>query len=378
MPLDAQVKMMLDQLAALGAPPLAESTPEMARAGMELSATVGRRPRTPPATTDRRIPGPAGEIPVRIYHPTATGRLPMVVFLHGGGFVMGSLATHDPLCQQIAAGVPAVVVSVDYRRAPENKFPAAVDDAEAATRWAAAHADELGADPDRVAIAGDSAGGNLAAVVARRLRDAGGPRLCFQLLAYPATDMTASSPSVRENAEGYLLTYADMLWFGEQYLRGPEDTTDPDASPLLVEDLSGLPPALVLTAEFDPLRDEGEAYARRLAEAGVPVRSVRYPGLIHGFLNIDGIVDAAAAAVDETIAELRRALDPSGASSASTGDQTSEDRTSEDRTSEDRTSEDRTSEERRAGATVDGSVAPAAEPSEPGVPGGATRSPGGI
>lgn len=316
MPLDAQVKSMLDQLAALGAPPLAESTPEMARAGMELSASVGRRPPTPPATTDRRIPGPAGEIPVRIYRPESDGRLPMIVFLHGGGFVMGSLATHDPLCQQLAAGVPAVVVSVDYRLAPEAKFPAAVDDAEAATRWAVDHAEEVGSDPDRVAIAGDSAGGNLAAVVARRLRDSGGPRLRFQLLAYPATDMTASSPSVQEHADGYLLTYADMIWFGQQYLPSPEDATNPDASPLLATDLSGLPPALILTAEFDPLRDEGEAYARRLAEAGVPARSIRYPGLIHGFLSIDGIVDAAAEAVDETIAELRRALAPMATSDA--------------------------------------------------------------
>jgi acetyl esterase len=244
---------------------------------------------------------------VRVYRPAADDPLPVVVYFHGGGWVIGDIATHDTTCQRLAAGVPAVVVSVDYRLAPEHRFPAAVDDCDAATAWVSAHAAELGGDATRLAVAGDSAGGNLAAVVALRARHAHGPAIAFQLLVYPATDLTRSLPSHTENGEGYLLDTDAMTWFINQYLVDA-DPRHPDASPLFVDDLAGLPPALVVTAEFDPLRDEGEAYAQRLRDAGVDVTTSRYDGMIHGFYGLDSIFDASKRATAETIAALRDAL----------------------------------------------------------------------
>ena len=244
---------------------------------------------------------------MRVYRPESETPLPVVVYFHGGGFVIGDISTHDTTCQRLAAGVPAVVVSVDYRLAPEHRFPAAVEDCDAATAWVAAHAAELGGDPARLAVAGDSAGGNLAAVVARHARDAGGPAIAFQLLVYPATDMTGSLPSHTENGKGYLLTSDTMAWFLDNYLAG-ENVSDPDASPLFAGDLGGLPPALVVTAEFDPLRDEGEAYAERLRQAGVKATTSRYDGMIHAFYGLDPIFDAAKRATAETVAALRDAL----------------------------------------------------------------------
>jgi len=307
MPLDPQARAILDQLAAVDAPPLNEQTPEEARAGFALLAAVAGPPEEPVATEDSTLPGPNGEITVRIYRPSGDGLLPVVVYFHGGGWVIGDIASHDTVCHRLAAGVPAVVVSVDYRLAPEHRFPAAVEDCDAATRWVAEHAADLGADPARLAVAGDSAGGNLAAVVARRARDRGGPPIAFQLLIYPGTDMTRSLPSHAQNGTGYLLDSDTMTWFLGHYLDGA-DPRQPDASPLFVEDLSGLPPALVVTAEFDPLRDEGEAYAERLAEAGVEVTSSRYDGMIHGFYGLDSVFDAARRATDETVAALQKAL----------------------------------------------------------------------
>jgi acetyl esterase len=233
--------------------------------------------------------------------------LPVVVYFHGGGFVIGDIATHDAICHRLAAGVPALVVSVDYRLAPEHPFPAAVEDCDAATGWVSAHAVELGADPARLAVAGDSAGGNLATVVARHARDRGGPPVAFQLLIYPGIDMTRSFPSHSENGEGYLLDTDTMTWFLGNYL-ADADPRHPDASPIFAEDLSNLPPALVLTAEFDPLRDEGEAYAQRLREAGVVATTSRYDGMIHAFYGLDGILDSAKSATAETTAALRDAL----------------------------------------------------------------------
>jgi acetyl esterase len=221
--------------------------------------------------------------------------------------VIGDLESHDTVCHRLAAGVPAVVVSVDYRLAPEHRFPAAVDDCDAATIWVSEHAADLGADTARVAVAGDSAGGNLAAVVSRRSRDRGGPPIVFQLLIYPGTDMTRSLPSHVENGSGYLLDSDTMTWFLGNYLDGA-DERHPDASPLFVEDLSGLPPALVVTAEFDPLRDEGEAYAERLADAGVEVTLSRYDGMIHGFYGLDSVFSSARQATEETITALQKAL----------------------------------------------------------------------
>jgi acetyl esterase len=305
--LDPQARALLDQLEAIGNPPMSEQTPEQARAGFLMLAAAAGAPEEPVPTEDRTVPGPAGEIPVRVYRPVSERPLPVVVYFHGGGFVIGDITTHDTTCHRLAAGVPAVVVSVDYRLAPEHRFPAAVDDCEAATQWVSAHAAELGADAARLAVAGDSAGGNLAAVVSRRARDAGGPAIAFQLLVYPATDMTGSFPSHVENGTGYLLDTDAMTWFLENYLAGA-DPLHPDASPIHVEDLSGLPPALVVTAEFDPLRDEGEAYAARLREAGVKVTTSRYDGMIHGFYGLDSLFDSAKKATSETTMAVRDAL----------------------------------------------------------------------
>ena len=307
MALDPQARSLLDLLAAAGRPPMSAQTPTEAREGFAALAALAGPADDPVPTEDRSVPGPGGPIPVRVYRPTAEGPLPVVVYFHGGGFVIGDLDTHDASCHRLAAGVPAVVVSVDYRLAPEHRFPAAVEDCDAATRWVSAHAAELGADPGRLAVAGDSAGGNLAAVVARHARDAGGPPIAFQLLIYPGVDFTGSFPSHVENGEGYLLDTDTMQFFLGNYL-GDADPRDPDASPYFAEDLSGLPPAFVLTAGFDPLRDEGEAYAARMQEAGVPVATSRYDGMIHGFYGLDAMLDAARAATAETVDALRRAL----------------------------------------------------------------------
>lgn len=307
MPLDPAVRTMLDQLEAVGAPPFSEQTPEEARAGFALLTDIVGPPETAVPTEDRTVPGPDGAIPVRVYRPAADAPLPVVVYFHGGGWVIGDIASHDTVCHRLAAGVPAVVVNVGYRLAPEHRFPAAVEDAVAATAWVSAHAAELGADPSRLAVAGDSAGGNLAAVVARRARDAGGPSVAFQLLVYPATDMTRALPSHVENGAGYLLDTPAMTWFLGHYL-DPADYRDPDASPLFAEDLSGLPPALVVTAEFDPLRDEGEAYAERMRQAGVPATTARYDGMIHGFYGLDALFEQSRAATAQTVAALRAAL----------------------------------------------------------------------
>jgi acetyl esterase len=306
-PLDPQARALLDQLDALGGPPMSELSVDEARAGFAALAVVAGPAEHPVPTEDRELPGPHGAIPVRVYQPSSDTPLPVVVYFHGGGWVIGDIESHDTVCHRLAAGVPAVVVSVDYRLAPEHRFPTAVDDGDAATTWVSLHAAELGADAGRLAVAGDSAGGNLAAVVARRFRDRGGPPVAFQLLIYPGTDMTRSLPSHRENGSGYLLDSDTMTWFLGNYLDGA-DERHPDASPLLVEDLSGLPPALVITAEFDPLRDEGEAYAERLAEAGVAVTLSRYDGMIHGFYGLDSIFTSARQATDETVTALQKAL----------------------------------------------------------------------
>ena len=311
MPLDPQAQVFLDQLAVIGGPPMSELSPVEARAQMAQLAGLASRPPTRVPTFDQTVPGPGGPIPVRIYRPPSDQPLPVVVFFHGGGWVIGDLETHDSLGHALAS-VPAVVVSVDYRLAPEAPFPAAVDDCEAVTAWVAEHAGELGGDPGRIAVAGDSAGGNLAAVVALRARDNDGPAIAFQLLVYPVTDATCSSESYRENAEGYLLTAQTMDWFLAHYL-GP-DRADKvrraDVSPLFAEDLSGLPPAHIITAEFDPLRDEGEAFGARLRAAGVDVVVSRYDGMIHSFWGMDAILDRAGAALEESLSALRAGLRP--------------------------------------------------------------------
>ncbi len=308
MPVDPQLQPFLDAGAAL--PPFDTLSVEEARARLKVYPLPGARADAVASVADRTIPGPAGPLGLRVYTPLGgTGPFPLLVFFHGGGFVVCDLDTHDALCRNLCAGAGCVVASVDYRLAPEHRFPAAPDDCLAATRWAAEHAAELGADPARVAVAGDSAGGNLAAVVALRARDEGGPRLAAQLLLYPTTDAAAAGmPSLAENAEGYGLTRRDMAWFKDRYFNDPSDAGNPHASPLRAADLRGLPPALVQTAEYDPLRDEGEAYAARLREAGVPTTVSRRTGMIHGFLFFPGLVRAADAALDEACAWLRGAF----------------------------------------------------------------------
>ena len=307
MALDPQAKALLDQFGAIGQSISSMSVADARRAMEVLSSMRGELPPIG-AVADRRIPGPAGEIPVRVYTPTGSAPFPLLVFFHGGGWVLGGIETHDGICRELASGAGCVVMSVDYRLAPEHKFPAAADDCYAATQWAAAHAADLGADAKRVAIGGDSAGGNLTAVVAQMARDKDGPPLVFQLLIYPVTVAAFDTPSYRDNAEGYLLTAGDMRWFWDHYLKNAVDGENPYASPLRAKSLKGLPPALVVTAEFDPLRDEGEQYARRLEEAGVPTRLSRYDGMIHGFFGMSQMIDKAKAAVKEASSNLRLAF----------------------------------------------------------------------
>jgi acetyl esterase len=258
---------------------------------------------------DRTIPGPGGAIAVRIYTPEGQAPFPGLVFFHGGGWVVGDLDTHDSPCRQLAKKAGCVVVSVAYRLAPEHKFPAAVDDGYAATQWVATHATQLGIDLQRIAVGGDSAGGNLAAVIAQMARAKEGPALMFQLLVYPAVDGTLSFPSIQENGQGYLLTQDSINYYYNHYVPAGTDRTHVLLSPCYAENFAGLPPAHIITAEFDPLRDEGEAYAAQLQAAGVPVTWTRYDGMIHAFFSLDGVLDQGKKAVDEAATVLRAAFD---------------------------------------------------------------------
>lgn len=254
--------------------------------------------------TNRTIPGPAGEIPVRIYTPAGSGQFPVIVFFHGGGWVVGSLDGYDNVCTRLANRVHAVVVSVDYRLAPEHPFPAAVEDATAALQWVADHAGEFNGDVERIGVAGDSAGGNLAAVSALWARDHG-PQVSQQLLFYPATDFLRETDSFKENAEGYFLTEDLITWFGEQY---KADGDDWRASPARATSLENLPPAYVVTAEFDPLRDEAEQYAKALTDAGGKAEVHRYDGVPHGFVSMLAAIPDGARALDEAGLAMRNAF----------------------------------------------------------------------
>jgi acetyl esterase len=305
--LHPEARILLEMMDAQAAPPLESLDPVEARASrLEPMKMLGGQPEALGRVEDRSIPGPGGDLPVRIYASEAGGLRPALVYFHGGGFVFGNLDTHDAVCRALAKESDAVVISVDYRLAPENKFPAAVEDSHAATLWVAANAAGLGIDARRIAVGGDSAGGNLAAVVAIRCRDAGGPALALQVLLYPVTDFsTFETASHRELAEGYFLNRAGMDWFSAQYLASENQKRDAEVSPLLARDLNGLPEALVITAEFDPLRDEGEAYAQRLRQAGVPVAMTRYPGMIHGFVSMRGVLSGGREAIREAGEAIR-------------------------------------------------------------------------
>jgi acetyl esterase len=307
MPLDPQARLLLDQFAATGAPPLHEMPVPEARQFLDMLRDMSPPGDAVAQVEDRAVPGPAGEISVRLYHPGG-GTRPLLVYFHGGGWVLGGLESHDSTLRALCTASDCAILAVDYRLAPEHRFPAAVDDCWAAAAWAAANAASLGADPERIAVGGDSAGGNLSAVVSQLARDRDELPLRFQLLVYPATDAAADTPSSRENATGYFLELDGMRWFYDHYLGPRGDRSDPRVSPLRAADLCGLPPALVITAEFDPLRDEGEAYAERLRAAGVPVTLTRYHGMIHGFFGMGAMLDQARTAVAEAAAALRAAL----------------------------------------------------------------------
>jgi len=303
MPVHPQAQAVLDVMASTGF--VLQGDPQAVRDFMALAP----RPEGEPVkrVEDRVFSGPEGDVPVRIYWPDAEGPRPLLVWYHGGGWVIGNLDGADYGCRIMTNAASAVIVSVDYRLAPEAKFPSAPEECYAALQWAVANAAELGADPTRVAVGGDSAGGNLAAVVSLMARDRSGPKIGLQLLIYPVTDYDFETQSYTDNGEGYLLTKDSMVWFWGHYVHTPEDARHPHASPLQAEDLSGLPAALVVTAEFDPLRDEGEAYAKRLSESGVKVTAKRFDGQIHGFFANPAIDDGheaalmAAAAIKETL-----------------------------------------------------------------------------
>lgn len=308
MALDPQARTVLNQMEKSGGPPINELSVEEARKASEALASMQGIPEPVAGAQDRTLPGPGGEIPARIYTPFGKEPFPVLVYFHGGGWVLGDIESSDGLCRTLANTTGCIVVSVGYRLAPEHPFPAAVDDAFYATQWAAANASAFNGDPLRLAVSGDSAGGNLAAVVAQIARDRGKPAIQFQLLIYPATDAACDTPSYSENAEGYFLTKAAMQWFWNHYVPKDVDRRHPNASPLRADNFAGLPPALVITAEFDPLRDEGERYARRMQAAGTPVQLVRYNGMIHGFFAMGGLIDQGRMAVQQAAAALRDAF----------------------------------------------------------------------
>lgn len=306
MALDPQARRIIDATNALGLPPMEQMTPAQARENMRVRTAALGPVEEVAEVGDHRVPVAGGEITVRCYTPSGRGPFPALVFFHGGGWVIGDLDTHDGICRSLANAAGCVVASVDYRLAPEHKYPVAVEDALAATRWIAQHGPRLDVDSRRLAVGGDSAGGNLAAAVSLISRDHAGPALLLQVLVYPVTHHNFDTRSYQEHGDGYLLTRNAMRWFWNHYLRRAEDGDSPHASPLLARNLEGLPPALVITAEYDPLCDEAEAYAGRLREAGVPVTLTRYPGMIHGFLRMINLVDKARAARDEVAAALRK------------------------------------------------------------------------
>jgi len=308
MPLDPQAQALVDAMAKLNLKPIEDSTPDEARESMR-SRTAALGPFADvAAVTEHRVPVAGGEIAVRLYAPGGASPHPALVFYHGGGWVIGDLYTHDGVCRSLTNAAGCIVASVDYRLAPESKYPVAAEDSYAALLWIVANAARLGIDPRRVAVGGDSAGGNLSAAVALMARDRKGPALVYQALIYPVTNYDLDTPSYHENATGYVLTREAMRWFWRHYLAREEQGREPLASPLLAPNLTGLPPALVITAACDPLRDEGEAYAARLRDAGVLVTLTRYDGMFHGFVRMTRFLDKARAAVDEIGGSLRKAF----------------------------------------------------------------------
>ena len=308
MAVDPQVAFVLDLVVKSGRPAYHTLSPKEARQ-LFIDTRPASTPQPPAIGSVRNLS--AGSIPIRVYRPAGVPdatRLPVLVFFHGGGWVIGDLDTHDTLCRQLTAEAGISVVAVDYRLAPEHKFPAAADDAWAATKWVVEHAAELGVDPGKLAVGGDSAGGNLAAVVALQARDAGGPAITLQALLYPVTDLGAETQSYRDLADGYMLTREGMRWFIAHYLGKPQDAEDWRASPIRARSFAGVAPALIVTAGYDPLREEGDAYAQKLRAAGVNVDHVSFGGMIHGFVPMGKLIDTGNRAVTLIAGSLRHAL----------------------------------------------------------------------
>ena len=306
----AQVQEVLRAMAEAKLRPIEEMTPAEAREQMEATARARKaEPLSVARVEERMIPGPVGEIRLRFYWPQAAAPVPAIVYYHGGGHVIGSLDTHDFVARNLCSGVGALVASVDYRMGPEHKFPAAVDDAWGALQWVGANAESLSADPARMGVHGDSAGANLAAVVALLARDAGSPRVSLQSLVYPITDYGLVGDSYEKYANGYgILTRAAMVWFRDHYLRNPEDAKDWRASPIKAATLAGAAPAIVITAECDVLHDDGQRYADALQHAGVPVEYKDFPGMIHAFFGMVPAVDDAMNAQRLVWAAFKRAF----------------------------------------------------------------------
>ncbi len=308
MPLDPQAQDLLEQLKQAGAKPVEAMSVAEARALSWSYIGLQGEPEPVAAVTHRFIPGPTADLPIRIYHPAGQGPFPALVLFHGSGWVVANLDVADAPARALANRTGCVIVAVNYQKAPEHKFPVPFDDCYATAVWVAEHAGELSVDPARIGVAGDSAGGNLAAAVALKARDAGGPVLAYQLLIYPATNYDLDTPSALANAEGYLLQRESMRWFWDHYLSEPSDAENPLACPLRAPDLSGLPPAFVVTAEFDPLCDDGDRYAEALRAAGVAVSHRRYDGMLHGFFWMAGVLDQARALYEEIGKEVRATL----------------------------------------------------------------------
>jgi acetyl esterase len=293
MPLDEQTSGLLAALKGAGLKSFEQMSIEEFRGAVETFVGLQKPPQEMAAVHDVMIPGPEGSRAARVYVPKGEGPFPTMVYFHGGGWVGGSIAVADEPCRALASRAGVIVVSASYRLSPENKFPAAIEDAYAAVVWTAATIEEYGGDPSRIGVIGDSAGGNLAAVAALMARDKGGPRLSAQVLTYPVIDPSPIYPSLKENGQGYVLEAAAIPWFWGHYLADPADAANPYASPIKAEDLSGLPPALIMTVEFDPARDEGEAYGAKLKAAGVPTIVTRFPGLIHATYWASGAIPRA-------------------------------------------------------------------------------------
>lgn len=309
MPYHPQVQAMRDRLDAASIPNLYTLPIEQAREqDLRGSLATAGRAEAVAEIRDLVIPGEAGDIAARLYRPSGDGELPALVYFYGGGWSLGTLDTSDAVCRAITNMAGCGCVAVGYRLAPENKFPAAVHDCYAGAAWVAEHAAELGIDSARLAVGGDSSGGNLAAAVTLLAKERGGPRFCHQLLVYPNTDASADTESMREVVDEHFFNKNAISWYWGMYLASSDDGLNPLASPLLAPDLSGLPPATVITAELDPLRDEAESYAKKLASAGVPAEIIRYDGMMHGFFTMLGVLDVAREAVGAAADRLAKAF----------------------------------------------------------------------